>query len=79
VKNLYNENYESLKKEIDDSRRWKELSYSRISRINIIKVVIHLKSICIVKVMSIKIAISYFTEIEKSILKFFWKNKTQKS
>ena len=37
-KDLYNENYRALKKEVeDDLRRWKDLLCSWIGRINIVK------------------------------------------
>ena len=45
-KDLYDKNFKSLKNEIEvDIRRWKDLSFSWISRINIVKVVILLKAI----------------------------------
>jgi hypothetical protein len=34
VKDLYDKNCKSLKKEIEDLRRWKDLPYSWIGRIN---------------------------------------------
>jgi hypothetical protein len=37
VKDLYDKNFKSLKKEIEDVRRWKDLPCSWIDRINIIK------------------------------------------
>ena len=41
VKDLYNENYKILKKEIEeDLRRWKDLPCSWIGRINIVKMAI---------------------------------------
>ena len=41
VKDLYNENYRTLKKEIkEDLRRWKDLPCSWIGRINIAKMAI---------------------------------------
>jgi uncharacterized protein YggL (DUF469 family) len=41
VKDLYKENYKSLKKEIKESyRRWKDLPYSWTCRINIVKMAI---------------------------------------
>ena len=41
VKDLYNENYRTLKKEIKESlRRWKDLPCSWIGRINIVKMAI---------------------------------------
>jgi hypothetical protein len=36
VKDLYDKNIKSLKKEIEDIRRWKELLSSWIARINIV-------------------------------------------
>jgi len=40
VKNLSEKNFKSLKKEIKDLRRWKDLPCSRIDRINIVKMAI---------------------------------------
>jgi hypothetical protein len=46
VKDLYDKNFKSLKKEIEeDFRRWKGLSCSWIGRINIVKMVILPKAI----------------------------------
>ena len=46
VKDLYNKNFKSLKKEIkDDFRRWKDLPCSWIGRINIVKIAILPKTI----------------------------------
>jgi hypothetical protein len=44
VKDLYDNNFKSLKKEILDLRRWKDLPCSWIDRINIVKMAIFLKS-----------------------------------
>jgi hypothetical protein len=70
VKDLYDKNFKSLKKEIEDLRRWKDLSCSWIGRINIIKIAILPKAICKFKAMSIKFIKSqtqFFTELEKVI------------
>jgi hypothetical protein len=40
VKDLYNNNFKSLKKEIEDLRKWRDLPCSWIGRINIVKMVI---------------------------------------
>jgi hypothetical protein len=40
VKDLYDKNFKSLKKEIKDLRRWKDLPCSWINRINIVKMAI---------------------------------------
>ena len=45
IKDLYNKNIKSLKKEIEeDLRRWKDLPCSWVGRINIVKMAILLKS-----------------------------------
>jgi hypothetical protein len=45
VKDLYDKNFKSLKKEIEDLRRGKDLPCSWIGRINIVKMAILLKAI----------------------------------
>ena len=45
VKDLYDKNFKSLKKEIKGLRRWKDLPCSWIGRINIVKMAILPKAI----------------------------------
>ena len=46
TKDLYSENYKMLMKEIeDDTNRWKDIPYSWIGRINIVKMTILPKAI----------------------------------
>jgi hypothetical protein len=40
VKDLYDKNFKSLKKEIEDLRRWKDIPCSWIGKINIVKGII---------------------------------------
>jgi hypothetical protein len=69
-------NFKFLKKEVEeDIRRWEDIPFSWISRINIVKIDILPKVIYRLNVIPIKIPTQYFTELEGAILNFKWKNK----
>ena len=53
-----------LMKEIDDTNRWKEIPFTWIKRINIFKVTILAMAICQFDAISIKLPMTFFTELK---------------
>jgi hypothetical protein len=74
VKDLYDKNFKSHKKEIkEDLRKWRDVPCSRIGMINIVKMAILLKAINRFNSIPINIPTEFL--ISKEILNFIWKNK----
>ena len=76
IKDLYSENYRTLKKEMNaDTDIWKCVLCSWIGRIDIIKMSTLPEAIYTLNTIPVKIPMTHFAHIEQILKTFIWNHK----
>ena len=72
VKDQFDKNFKSLRKEIEeDTRKWKDLFCSWIGRINIVKMAILPKAPYRFNAIPFKIPTKFLSELDRTIINFY--------